>query len=160
MLRVSGGVPMQPLLLGVAGLLPFVALAIAYRFARPLGLDRLAAHDAEAALTAYSAAILAFMGGAQWGLAMSRASDRASEAWRAYGASVVPALVAAGIHVALSTGWIYQRHSHIAFVAAFLALLAYDAWTVSRGEAPPWYLPLRAGLTAIVVASLMLAWSR
>jgi hypothetical protein len=44
--------------------------------------------------------------------------------------------------------------------AAFLLVLAQDRRLADQGEAPPWYPRLRWPLTLIVVACLLVGWSR
>jgi Protein of unknown function (DUF3429) len=149
-------VPRPALILGLGGLLPFLALAVVARFAP----DRLLSILADSALLYYAAAILSFMGGAQWGLAMRPTAAHAASAWRAYGVAVLPALAAAGIQFATTVGMIAVKFGHIAFAVSFIGLLGYDLWTVRRGEAPGWYRPLRIALTAIVVIALLIAGVR
>ncbi|BCX19300.1 MAG: hypothetical protein KatS3mg117_2982 [Geminicoccaceae bacterium] len=134
-------VPEPAALLGFAGLLPFVAGALAALAGGPLG------PWASAALLAYAAVILSFMGGVHWGLAMS--AERPS--WLRYGASVVPALLG---WAALLLG---GRFGFLLLVASFASLLAYDLGAVRAGEAPAWYPRLRWPLTTGVVLTLLLA---
>jgi hypothetical protein len=126
------------LALGWAGAIPFAALG----FAASAGLALPFAPVP--ALAGYGTAILSFMGGAQWGLAM-----RGPAGLRGYVVSVLPALLA----------WIAlllpARPGLVLLAAGFAALLAYDLFTVRRGEAPPWYAPLRAQLTGAVVLILL-----
>lgn len=135
-------IPRPALLLGAAGVIPFAALALLMAIG---GAGLLAPEQAERILRLYSALILSFMGGAQWGLAT--ASTRGPSA-RALAVSVLPALFAWAAFLVPS------RPGLLALAAAFLALMLYDLWTVSRGEAPAWYGRLRIGLTFAVVASL------
>lgn len=138
-----GGVPDPAVLLGLAGLLPFVVGALATLDGGPLG------QWAPSALLGYAAVILSFMGGVHWGLAMT--AERPS--WLRYGASVVPALL----------GWlallIGGRLAFLLLVASFASLLAYDLGAVRAGEAPAWYPRLRWPLTLVVVLCLLLAAS-
>ena len=131
-------------LLGWAGVMPFAFLAVATaaRWRLPLSAD--------AALLAYGAAILSFMGGAQWGLTM-RAGDGSEQGWRGYGVAVSPSLVA---WVAMLLPW---RLGLVILAVGFVVLLAYDLWTVRRGYAPHWYGQLRWQLTTAVVILLGVA---
>ena len=149
---VGGGVmkprqtiPPAALLFGAAGVLPFAALALAIALG---GVGVLAPEQAERVLRLYAALILSFMGGAQWGLASASAGGPST---RALAVSVLPALFA------WATFLVPSRPGLLALAAAFLALMLYDLWTVSRGEAPSWYRRLRIGLTLAVVASLAAA---
>ena len=74
--------PSGALVLGYAGLLPFLAGVV-------LIAAGTRAHGSQL-LTAYAAVILAFVGAIHWGLALGHGDRR----WRHYGASVLPALVA------------------------------------------------------------------
>ncbi|MGR3542512.1 MAG: DUF3429 domain-containing protein [Hasllibacter sp.] len=143
------GIPLAPLALGLAGLLPFAwgaltvlapdlgdwtARAVGPRFAGPyVGL-------------AYGTVILSFMSGVIWGFA-TRARGETGPVL--YALSVLPALwaflfvgggpVSAAIHL----------------IAGFVGLLGID-WTAQRlGLAPGWWMRLRLILTAGVVACLL-----
>ena len=130
--------------LGWAGILPFAGLTLAAdgRYSLPVA--------PEVALLTYGAAILSFMGGAQWGLAM-RATDGSERGWHGYAISVVPALLA---WTAVLIPW---RLGLGLLILGFAGLLAYDLWTVGRGRAPAWYATLRWQLTLAVVTLLALA---
>lgn len=136
--------PRSALLLGWAGVLPFGALSLATAAGLRLPMEP------EVALRAYAAAILSFMGGAQWGVAM-RAPAPFGRAPTGYAVSVGPALLAAG---SLLVPW---RAGLVGLAAGFAGLLAYDLWTVRRGFAPDWYAPLRIRLTAAVLVLLLVA---
>ncbi|CAI5461619.1 unnamed protein product [Closterium sp. Yama58-4] len=71
-------VPLVPLVLGLAGAIPFVTLAPPICSLVPL--PELLATQPAAAQAAYGAAILAFLGGPHWGLAMARYAATTSEA--------------------------------------------------------------------------------
>lgn len=142
----ANSIPRSALILGVAGLIPFFGLsaAIALRLQTPYG-------SASLWLAAYGAIILSFMGGAQWGLSVARRGKGEAHAWRAYGVSVIPALIAWPA-LFLPITWALATLS-----VTFACLLGYDLWTVRRGEAPEWYGQLRLGLTAAVVLCLTFA---
>ena len=141
-------IPRAALLLGLAGLIPFVwslatvlspdlsALGLRWfgpRFIGPyVGL-------------AYGTVILAFMSGVLWGFAV-RAGKNAG---LFYTLSVLPALWAfffvgdGPVHAAL---WL---------AAGFAGLLGLD-WVFGRqGLTPPWWMTLRVGLTTAVIACLL-----
>ena len=136
--------PQPALLLGLAGLVPFVAFAVQVVTGRPL--DARMTGPALYALQIYGAVILSFLGGIQWGLAVASA-DR-SDAWRRYGLSVVPALVA-------WTGmWLGGRSGLITLAVGVGLWGLYELWSTGLGEAPRWYGRLRLALTAVVVTAL------
>lgn len=142
--------PAVALLLGILGLIPFVALP-ALAIANPdVPVPAwLGAHLTIPALLLYAAVILSFMGGVQWGLAMS--SPRAGPSMvRRYVASVLPAILA---WIAL---FLETRAGLFVLALGFVALLVYDIWTVRAGEAPAWYERLRLGLTGVVVLCISL----
>lgn len=134
---MAAAVPPVAAALGYAGAIPFLGGAAAVSLALlPPG-----------PLLAYGAVILAFMGGIHWGLGMPGALPDG----RRLGLSVVPALLG---WAALLLG---GRLGLLLLAAAFLGLLAVDLATTLSAVAPPWYPRLRLPLTALVVASLLLA---
>ncbi len=141
-------IPRSALLLGLAGLIPFLwgvatlrwpelatwgTRAIGPRFVGPY------------VQLSYGTIILAFMSGVLWGFA-TRATGRVAAT--GYALSVLPALwafffvgggaVSASIY--LGTG--------------FIALLGLDYMFWRQGLAPPWWMHLRVLLTVVVVACL------
>ena len=140
----SDTVPGPALVLGAAGLIPFVG-GLLFGF-----LDVAETGDAWlSAVRLYGACILSFMGGIHWGLAIQPAAPETS--YRRLGASVVWALIAwLALLLPMAPGF-------AVLAAAFAALLAYDLAEVSAGRAPPWYPKLRIPLTAFVVLCLLLA---
>ncbi len=137
--------PRAALILGVAGLAPFVwgaLTALIPALARPTS-DLLAARlSGVPLLVDYGVIILCFMGGALFGLA-ARSGERV-----ALGLSVLPALwvlfaVGAAPEAALRS-----------LIIGFGGILAIDAYLWMRRQAPGWWMPLRLGLTAVVVPCL------
>lgn len=139
-------VPRLPLLIGLAGLLPFLwgaatelSPALAEFGLRFLGPRFLGPY----VTLAYGTVILAFMGGALWGFAAR--TDRVEFHLLA----VLPPLWAfffVGGGPVSAAIWL---------MAGFVGVLGLD-WLFWRHDlAPPWWLHLRIGLTAIVVACLM-----
>ncbi len=140
--------PRSALILGVAGLLPFLwsvatemSPALAEFGLRWMGPRFLGPYVG----LAYGTVILSFMAGALWGFA-SRAEVNAG---LFHALAVIPALwafffvgggpVSAAIYLA----------------AGFAGLLALDWFFDQHGLTPSWWMPLRVGLTAVVVACLM-----
>jgi hypothetical protein len=145
------GIPVPALVLGLAGLIPFGALALLVMFGRDLGLDGLAIRVARHALMTYAAVILSFMSGVNWGLAIAVPSG--SRLWRRLTLSVLPALVAWVFLVVPFES--YQSLLGLAFALALL--LTHDLWAVARSEAPDWYGRLRLLLTSIAALALVAA---
>lgn len=140
--------PMLAIVLGYAGLIPFISGALGFLIVpvgwRPLVLN---------ALLDYAAIILAFMGAIHWGLAM-RAEESEENARTQMGLSVIPPLL----------GWLAIADGMPLIVALPVLLLAFaglyvaDVRAVNLGLAPRWYTILRTPLTGVVSLCLTLAW--
>jgi len=146
MAKDLGPIPKAPLWLGTAGLFPFVALASAIWALPELYLQTLLS-----ALVSYGAVVLSFAGALHWGFAMlhPEMSERDRTVFMTW--SVVPALV----------GWISiwapPKTGLLLLIASFGIQYAADRQLAQRFTLPSWYLPLRGGLTAVVVLCLLLA---
>lgn len=144
-----GGIPRTPLLLALAGLIPFVVSAgtLLNDSAYALMLDLLGGRFVGPYLQlSYGVMILGFMSGVLWGF-----STRAPAALApyCYALSVIPALwgylMAGGGPVSAGMNLVF----------GYLGLLALD-WQFWRwGLAPAWWLRLRVPMTAAVVLCLM-----
>ncbi|MEL6373855.1 MAG: DUF3429 domain-containing protein [Pseudomonadota bacterium] len=142
--------PLAPWVLGLAGALPFAALALAafFNVYQPQGVSIYA-------LTLYAALIASFLGGVHWGLAMAQGANGPA-LWRRLIISVAPALVAWAVILAP----LPPEQPLLLLAALFVVLGTYDVFALARlGEAPAWYKPLRFVLSTIVVASLLLAYA-
>lgn len=140
--------PKLAVLLGYAGLLPFVSGALGI-WVIPEGWRVVVL----AALLDYAAVILAFMGAIHWGLAM-RAQETSEAARIQLGLSVVPPLLG---WLAISSGMPISLALPLCLLA-FGGLYAADLRAVKLGLAPQWYPSLRRPLTIIVCLSLLVAW--
>jgi Protein of unknown function (DUF3429) len=143
-------IPRAALILGLAGLIPFLWSAATHLFPAlagwagqwlpPMFLG------AYVGLT-YGTVILSFMSGVLWGFA-TRAEGH--EATVAYALSVIPAL------------WVFfmvtdaSANSVIYLAAGFVGLLILDTIFSLWALAPRWWLRLRVMLTVVVVACLAL----
>lgn len=137
----AGGQPIATVVLGYGGLLPFALLACAIWLAP--------AHrvPAQQALVAYGAVILSFVGALHWGFA-TRAESQSAAAWRSFGWSVVPALlawIALLLPVAMALA---------VLIVTFVVHCIIDRRLVTGAGLPAWYLPLRLRLTTGAVAAL------
>ncbi len=141
--------PKLALLLGYAGLVPFVSGALGI-WITPEGWRVVVL----AALLDYAAVILAFMGAIHWGLAM-RAEDAGEPAQIQLGLSVIPPLLG---WLAISGGMPTSFALPLCLLA-FGGLYAADLRAVKLGLAPHWYPSLRRPLTIIVCLSLLVAWA-
>lgn len=132
---MTASIPPAARWLGFTGLLPFLAAAVAVRFpALPV--------PATAALIAYGAVILSFLGGIRWGLAMGAPDP----AWW-LGISVLPSLL----------GWIAlllpAAAGLVLLAGGFVAMLLAD---FRLPDAPDWYPRLRLPLSCGAIACLLL----
>ncbi|MEM8789097.1 MAG: DUF3429 domain-containing protein [Pseudomonadota bacterium] len=132
-------VPLPALALSIAGLLPFVAGALAARGLMP-GIDNPV--TGVLILQTYGAAILAFMGGCLWGFAVQ--ADRAT--WRELGAAVLPGLWAFSVS--------FSPDPILSLMIGFVFVLALDLVFRGWGLNPEWWPRLRLPLTAAVLACL------
>jgi hypothetical protein len=143
-------IPRPALLLGLAGLIPFLWSAATHlvpalagwagQWMPPMFIGTYVG-------VTYGTVILSFMSGVLWGFATRAAG---AEAAVAYGLSVVPAL------------WVFfmvtdaSANSVIFLAAGFVGLLLLDAMYSAWGLAPRWWLRLRVMLTVVVLACLAL----
>ena len=141
-------IPPAALILGLAGLLPFLWSAATHLSPGLTGwaLGYLTPGYVGAYLgLTYGAVILAFMSGVLWGFA-TRASGR--QAAVAYGLSVIPAL---WVFLAVRDG---SDGAIIRLMAGFVGLLMLDASFAAQRLAPVWWMLLRLPLTAVVLVCL------
>lgn len=144
-------IPTPALLLGLAGLLPFLwgAASSAGLLLEYMPLSLPGAFTGSAVLTGYGTIILSFMAGVIWGFAA-----KARSSWMPLGLalSTVPAL------------WIFFFSGQpdgarmMALIAGFIGLLALDWACTRKGLAPEWWLPLRLLLTGVVVFCLIIGF--
>lgn len=136
--RAHDPIPTPILAWGLAGLVPF------------LGLPALAliapgqAAWADQGLGLYAAVILSFLGGARWGLEVSRASIRP----RVVALSMAPSVAAWGLVLTPASGTTVQ------LTALAVALVLSWRWDRHSAGLPSWYARLRSLLTAGALAGL------
>lgn len=139
-------IPRAPLLLGLAGLIPFIwgAMTILFPDLAIWGQMTLGGRFIGPYIQLfYGAIILAFMSGVLWGFAAK--TDRAI----GYILSVIPALWAF-----LMTGG-GPVAAAMNLIVGFLGLLMLDRQFWRWGLTPPWWMQLRILLTAIVAVTLL-----
>ncbi len=144
-------IPLLPLILTLAGLLPFLAGAAAI-FGYSDDLARQA--SVKLVLLLYAASILSFLGGVRWGAEMVRAPASPSAVWMS--ASVLGSLAGWALASHGALGGLYPWQ-FLAFAALFIAHWLFDIRT--GGALPDWYTPLRTIATLGAVASLTAAWA-
>lgn len=127
-------VPLPALVLGLGGLIPFLAGAVAVWLFEPV-----AARVAQDMQVAYATVILSFLGAVHWGAALSRPDGARSWGWMGW--SVTPALLA-WFSVMMA-----PESALMALMACYLAAFAVDMQAVKKGLLPLWYLSLRRVLT-------------
>ncbi len=142
-------VPRAPLLLGLAGLLPFIWGALTM-FSAPLTDATMSAIGPRFVgpyvLLSYGTVILAFMSGVLWGFATKAEGAVAASG---YALSVLPALWA---FFFVGGGPVSAA---IYLLAGFIGLLGLDWMFWRQGLAPPWWMTLRVGLTVVVSVCLL-----
>ena len=137
-------IPRAPLLLGLAGVLPFAwgALTVLIPALGDWSWSNIGARlTGRTLLLLYGTVILSFMSGVNWGFA-TRAEGR--HAAVLYALSTLPALWA-----------VFLGFSTLLLALGFLALLLLDRHARKAGLAPPWWMRLRLLLTALVVLCLL-----
>lgn len=141
-------IPRAALLLGLAGLIPFLWGAASQIFP---GLADFGTRTAGPRFAgpyvslAYGTVILSFMSGVLWGFA-TRATG--SAAATGYALSVLPALWA---FFMVGGG---PEAAALGLMAGFAGLLVLDGLFWRWDLAPPWWMRLRGMLTAVVLACL------
>ena len=138
--------PTLAVLLGIAGVIPFVLLGIG-----AVGVNPEHALAAARGLVGYGAVILGFLGGVHWGFTLGNpAEDRAVRARLTLG--VAPALVGwAAILVSTITEPVF---SLLILIAGFIGTVVVETRAHRIGLMPDGYLMLRWVITVIVVLIL------
>ena len=107
------------------------------------------------ALVTYSAVILSFLAGIEWGLAIRDESGTEATRVAALGLSSVSSLAAWAVLWLPTPTW--QVGSALAL---FAAVWAADQWMASRGLLPTWFVDLRTAVSALVALILAAALFR
>ena len=142
-------IPRSALLLGLAGLIPFLwgALTLYVPAAYDWGQSNLGGRFIGPFVQLfYGAVIRSFMSGVLWGFATKATGATATAG---YVLSVIPALWAF-----FMTGG-GPTTAGVNLITGFLGLLLLDWHFLRLGLAPCWWMHLRVLLTAIVVISLL-----
>ncbi|MGG7567528.1 DUF3429 domain-containing protein [Rhodovulum sp. DZ06] len=136
--------PLPAMILGAAGLIPFVSLAISIHMGAAIWAD----HATQAVLV-YGAVILSFMGGCRWGFACAGLGD-GPRFWP-LAVSVAPALLAWGAAL------VGDKAGLLMLSGGLLLLFVADEELTRTGGAPEWWSALRAPLSVIAALSLFAA---
>lgn len=137
--------PIAARMLGYAGLIPFITLAIV-----ALAGGAEVADQARSSAIAYGVAILSFMGGCRWGFAAAGLGEGPQV--EPLARSVAPALL--GWVALILSPKIGAAGTAMLLIAGFLALYADDRRAQAMGGAPAWWTSLRLPLTAGATLSL------
>jgi hypothetical protein len=137
-------IPAPALILGSAGLLPFI-LPLLVMLLGPESWRPLAA----TVLRSYAAVILSFLGAVHWGIALWETDT--TRLWRSLGWGVTPSLLA-WIALLLPLAW-----SWVVLLGGFSAQYMMDRRIVQTDRMPFWYGELRRWLTLGVTLVLSLA---
>jgi hypothetical protein len=133
--------PMAPWVYGGLGLIPFTAGA-----AEIWAVPGIGSVWGGSELIGYGGLILAFLGGARFGLEIARTPVRAG----VIGATMAPAVFA--FLIQFGGGLVFVRWR---LVLLALGFVAQWGWDVRSGDPPSWYRPLRHTLSAGAVACLL-----
>ena len=147
--------PAAAVLLGLAGLIPFVACALGAAGVQ----DIAAANYWLLALCGYGAVILSFVGGVHWGFVLGRDAPilepGAPAPPRTRYRLVLGVLPSLGGWVAILVMFLGQTVIALAvLIAGFTAFTIAETELRQRGLLPPGYLLLRWSLTVVVVIVL------
>ncbi len=141
--------PPIALLLGAAGLIPFVLGSLG-----ALSLEGDGARMALLGLSAYGAVILSFLGGVHWGLGLAAGVDQSVRAQRSrFGLGVVPSLI--GWTGLLVTFVGLPKTGLLVLVAGFVVTTIAESRASRAGLVPGGYMGLRWVLSVIVVVCLV-----
>jgi hypothetical protein len=148
MYPVMRQIPTAPLILGLAGVIPFVWGAATYLNAdlQGWGTATLGPRFVGPYIQLfYGSVILSFMSGVLWGFATKASGPQAATG---YALSVIPALWA----FLMTGGGPVSAGTNLIFGFAGLLVLdfAFSRW----GLTPTWWMPLRALLSTLVILSL------
>jgi hypothetical protein len=150
---MNKNLPLVAIILGVAGLIPFVGCGIA-----SVSTSDNQAVPALAALIAYSAVILSFLGGVVWGFllaprGMAPVPARPGRGNLAFVLGIVPSLLG---WAAMVVGQTAGADSALAvLIVAFIATIVTE-WQWFRHDLyPPGYIWMRVGLSLVVLLTLV-----
>lgn len=141
-------IPTAPLVLGLAGLIPFIWGALTYLnpALQQWGADWLGPRFVGPYVQLfYGSVILSFMSGVLWGFATKAEGARASIG---YLLSIIPALWA----FFMTGGGPISAGMNLIF--GFAGVLLIDTAFARWNLAPDWWLPLRVLLTSVVILCL------
>jgi hypothetical protein len=136
------------LTLMLAGIIPFIFSAIL------MHTNMLAKSTILTFLLSYTAVILSFLGGIQWGIGVMRLDSHAYDSPHLFIVSIIPSLVA----------WLFLLIHHpkvqlIGYMLSFAIVAVADSTFSLKGIMPRWFLMLRWVVTISVITLLILCYS-
>ncbi|WP_430910818.1 DUF3429 domain-containing protein [Methylobacterium sp. sgz302541] len=138
-------VPVGAVLLGVAGLVPFVGFSVLAVSGSDGGLGSIGLMP-RTLLSAYGAVIASFLGGIRWGAAAARGGGNAD-----YLLAIVPSLLA-WTALAAPAPWDLRVLGLLVFAWGLI-----DQDLARRGLVPVWLGRLRLGLSSVAGLALLIA---
>lgn len=138
-------VPLSAVILGLAGLIPFLGFAALAVSGTDGGLGQIGLTP-RTILSAYGAVIASFMGGIRWGAAAARGAGSAD-----YLVAIVPSLLAWAA-LACPAPWDLRVLGGLVFLWGLI-----DQDLTRRGLAPPWLGRLRLFLSVVAGLALLVA---
>lgn len=138
-------VPLGALVLGIAGLIPFLGFAALALSGQEGDLTTLGLAP-RTILSTYGAVIASFLGGIRWGAAAARGGGNSD-----YLVAILPSLIAWAA-LAAPPPWDLRILGGLVLLWGFV-----DQDLSRRGLAPPWLGRLRLGLSLVAGLSLLIA---
>ncbi|KQO72635.1 hypothetical protein ASF22_12985 [Methylobacterium sp. Leaf87] len=138
-------VPPAAVILGIAGLIPFLGFAFLSVSGGNAGLSTIGL-DPRMVLSTYGAVIASFLGGIRWGAAAARGGGGAD-----YAIAIVPSLLAWAA-LAMPAPWDLRTLGSLVLAWGFI-----DQDLPRRGLVPVWLGRLRLVLSVVAGASLLVA---
>ena len=140
---------MTAILLGVAGLIPFLAGSFG-----ALSLDTEGTRISLLGLASYGAVILSFLGAVHWGLGLAAGTGQGRRVQRArFGLGVVPSLIGWAALLVTFVGLV--KTGLLILVAGFVATTIAEARAARAGLVPVAYMGLRWVLSLVVIVCLV-----
>lgn len=142
-------IPTPAYIFGMAGLLPFFAGSVLCWIA-PSSVANSVWQPGYFFLLSYGAAILSFLGGVRWGVAMQY--ETLISSWSVVALTMLPSLL----------GWsallVHSKFGILILVFGFLLQFAIDFRSTKQRITPEWYLTLRTILSIGAIVSLIIGW--
>jgi hypothetical protein len=140
------------MLLGIAGLIPFVVCSLGALTELPPNNER-----SLLALTAYGAVTLSFLGGVHWGFGLDATGAPPADIQRArFVLGVLPGLI--GWVALLVTFLGYPRTGLVVLIIGYMLTTVMEARASRLGWMPKGYMGLRWVLSVVVIVLLVSVW--